>query len=120
MNKFYKCKQCKKTFLDLSRNSNPTDLEELKPNTVDASNEKHIPSVEISGNKVNVVIGEVVHPMLEEHFIEWIAIETSKGTRIDYLYPNQEPKVSFTIEEDEKLLGVYSYCNLHGLWKKDI
>lgn len=120
MNKFYRCKQCKKIFLDLSRNSNPTELEQLNPNTVDASNEKHIPAVTLEGNKVNVVVGEVTHPMMEEHFIEWIGIETSKGIRIDYLYPKQEPKTSFTLEEGEKLISVYSYCNLHGLWKKDI
>ena len=56
MNKFFKCNECKKVFLDLSRNENPTGLVELKANTVDASNEKHIPDVHVEGDKVNVVV----------------------------------------------------------------
>ena len=118
MNKFFKCNECKKVFLDLSRNENPTGLVELKANTVDASNEKHIPDVHVEGDKVNVVVGSVIHPMTIEHHIEWIGIVTSKGIRIDYLDPPSEPKATFTMEKDEVLKEVYSYCNLHGLWMK--
>src|SRR5574344_1639012 len=89
----------------------------LVPNTVDAAFEKHVPYCVVKGNKVEVQIGEVVHPMVEEHYIMFIAIvKGNKITRVD-LKPGMEPKVTFDYEEGST---VYEYCNKHGLWKKEI
>lgn len=89
----------------------------IKVNSVDASVEKHVPYCEIKDNKVYVTIGELVHPMEENHYIEWIAMV--KGNKIvKYLLkPNDEPKVIFDYEKDST---IYAYCNKHGLWKKEI
>jgi bacterioferritin-associated ferredoxin len=57
--------------------------------------------------------------MVAEHFIEWIAIETDAGTQMKYLSAGDKPAASFSIGSQEKLIAVYAYCNLHGLWKKD-
>lgn len=92
------------------------DLEELIPNTVDAALEKHVPSYSTSFDKINVVIGASEHPMTEEHYIEWILIETNKSFRVTYLKPHDEPKTSYVLEEGEELINIYAYCNLHGLW----
>ncbi len=94
-------------------------MELLKANTSDGALEKHVPKVILEGNDVEVVIGEVIHPMIQQHYIEWILLETKKGHQIKYLYPEQEPKHSFTLKDD-KLVAVYEYCNLHGLWKKEM
>ena len=91
----------------------------LKANTSDGALEKHVPKVTVIGNDVEVVIGEVVHPMIQQHYIEWILLETEKGHQIKYLHPEQEPKHSFSLKDD-KLVAVYEYCNLHGLWKKEM
>ncbi len=55
--------------------------------------------------------------MQDVHFIEWISIETDKGYQVKSLNPGEEPKAKFLLLEGEKLLNVYAYCNLHGLWK---
>ena len=90
-------------------------MKELIPNTKEAAYEKHIPLVVQKGNQVDVVVGSVIHPMIEAHFIKWIYIETTKGGQFKKLAPDQEPKATFMLA-DEKLVAVYEYCNLHGLW----
>ena len=91
----------------------------LKANTVDASNEKHIPVVTVNGDKVEAVVGSVTHPMLPEHSIQCVVLETEKGYQKKDLNPGEEPKAVFTVTDD-KPVAVYEYCNLHGLWKAEI
>ena len=92
----------------------------LVPGTVEASREKHIPEVEISGNTVTVTVGSIHHPMAEEHSILWVYLETDKGGQRKSLAVGAEPKVVFALTEDERPIAAYAYCNLHGLWKRDI
>lgn len=94
-------------------------MEELIPNTVEASGEKHIPSVSVSGDVVTVNVGSVDHPMVDEHFIEWVYVKTDKGGQRKHLKPGEAPNVVFNLGGD-KPLAVYAYCNLHGLWKTDL
>ncbi len=89
----------------------------LMPNEVEASFEKHIPVIMQKGNKVTVYVGSVLHPMVENHYIEWIILETKKGYTKTVLTPNDEPKAKFTINEDDEIVSAYAYCNIHGLWK---
>jgi superoxide reductase len=93
------------------------EMEELKANTVDAANEKHVPVVLTEGNNVSVKVGEVAHPMLEKHFIQWICLHTTEGLQRKHLTPGMEPIAQFALIEGEKVLHAYEYCNLHGLWK---
>ena len=97
-----------------------TEMEELVANTVDAAKEKHIPVYVKEENKIIVTVGEVNHPMQEEHYIEWILIKTNKGISKKDLKPNDKPEASFILCDDEKLEEVYAYCNLHGLWKNEV
>lgn len=95
-------------------------LEELIPNTTDAAGEKHVPVITINGQEVTVKVGEVSHPMMEAHYITFIALETDKGEIIRQLKPGEEPSAVFTIGTDEKVIAAYEYCNLHGLWKAEV
>ena len=95
-------------------------MTELVPNTVDAAQEKHVPVVTVEGNLVTVKIGEVAHPMLPEHFINWVYLETEKGGQRKSFNPGDTPEVTFALTADDKAIAAYEYCNLHGLWKKDI
>lgn len=120
--KFYKCKHCGKIITILANEGVPTiccgeEMFELIPGTTDAAVEKHVPVVSIKGNKVDVVVGSVIHPMTPEHFIQFIVLETEKGFQVKELTPSDEPKASFTLAEGEKIVAVYEYCNLHNLWK---
>lgn len=92
-------------------------MTELVPNTVDASQEKHLPVYSVEGNTVKVSIGSVAHPMTEEHYIKWVVLQTEKGNQRRELAPDTAPEVTFPIESDDKVTTVYAYCNLHGLWK---
>lgn len=92
-------------------------MNEIVANTVDASVEKHIPVVNIEKNIVNVTVGSIEHPMTQEHNIGWIYISSEKGGQRKCLTPGEKPELSFALTEDDKLIDVFAYCNLHGLWK---
>ena len=120
--KFYRCAHCGNivTFLHDSGVSViccGEKMTELVPGTVDAALEKHVPVAEEKDNMVHVAVGAVAHPMLPEHYIEWIVLETNQGSQIKKLQPGQAPEAVFALAEGEKMVAVYAYCNLHGLWK---
>ena len=95
------------------------EMEELIPGSVDASAEKHVPAVRVSENLVEVNVGAVNHPMEEVHWIEWVQLVSDKGSYRKWLKPGEVPNVQFPLL-GEKPLVVYAYCNLHGLWKKEL
>ena len=121
--KFYICKHCGNIVESIKNSGVPLiccgeKMEELVANTVEASQEKHLPVVSILGDKVKVEVGSAAHPMLEEHSIQWIYLETDKGGQRKCLSAGDAPVVTFALC-DEKPVAVYAYCNLHGLWKSE-
>ena len=124
MKKFYICRHCGNQIEMVHDAKVPVfccgqKMEYLEPNTVEASNEKHIPVVEVKGSQVHVNVGSVDHPMVDEHFIEWVYVETENGGQLKYLKPGQEPNVKFALGDD-KAVKVYAYCNIHGLWVTEV
>ncbi len=95
-------------------------MTELVPGTSDGAHEKHVPFVEADGSKITVKVGEVEHPMMENHFIQYIILETDKGFMMKELKPDEKPCAEFILADGEKAVAAYEYCNLHGLWKKEI
>ena len=120
--KLYYCEQCG-NIIEYVRDAGVQvmccgqKMVELVPGTTDGAREKHIPVVTINGNEVIVEVGSVAHPMVEEHYIEWIVIETKKGCQKVKLSPADEPKAKFILDEGDEFVEAYEYCNLHGLWK---
>lgn len=94
-------------------------MAELIPGTSDGAAEKHVPVFTVEGNKVTVIVGSVEHPMVEAHYIEWIVVETTKGSQRKYLKPEEKAVVEFELTADDSVVAVYAYCNLHGLWKAE-
>ena len=124
MLKFYRCKHCGNLIAMVNdAKVNPIccgeKMELLVPGSVEASVEKHIPEYKVKDGILEVVVGSIAHPMLDNHYIEWVAYESEEGFAIKYLKPGMEPKVEFALKEGETVLRVYSYCNLHGLWVKE-
>lgn len=119
--KFFRCKHCG-NFVGLINNANVPmiccneKMEELVPNTVEASKEKHIPMVKIEGDNVYVQVGDILHPALTEHHIEFIYLQTENGGQRKSIKVGSEPKASFKLIDD-KVVAVFAFCNLHGLWK---
>ena len=90
------------------------NMTELTANSTDAAQEKHVPVVTKGDGKIKVAVGSTLHPMLAEHYIEWIALVADGKLVMKFLKPGDEPKAEFC----EAPSGtVYEYCNLHGLWK---
>ena len=122
---YYKCNVCNNILgsaeeKDLEISCCGTKMEKLVANTVDASNEKHIPVVSVNGNVVEVVVGSVEHRMTAEHHISWVAIETKQGRQRKNLVVDGAPKITFALVEGDELKSACAYCNLHGLWRLDI
>ena len=65
-------------------------------------------------------VGSVAHPMLEEHSIQWIVLETKQGYQTKFLKPGEAPEAVFCVAEGDAPVAAYEYCNLHGLWKAEI
>ena len=119
--KFYICPHCRNIVemvydTDIKPFCCGDPMDELIPNTVEASGEKHIPAVTLGDDTVVVNIGSVDHPMEKVHWIEWVQLVTENGSQRKYLKPGEAPHVTFHLG-GEKAVAVYAYCNLHGLWK---
>lgn len=120
---FYVCQHCGNVVAFVHNAGVPIvccgeKMHKIEPNTMDAAQEKHVPVVTVEGNKVTVCAGSVAHPMVEDHYIQWIALQTKQGNQWKELKPGAEPKACFMLCEGDQVLDVYAYCNLHGLWKK--
>jgi len=119
---FYKCEKCGNLIGLISGNSENISccgepMKGLRANTTDGATEKHVPAYEIDGNEIIARVGEVEHPMEEDHYINWMAlVSDNKTTRVRF-EPGQKPEARF-----EYIPGsiIYEYCNKHGLWKKEV
>ena len=122
--RFYVCEHCGNIIGVIHDSGVPMmccgqKMTKLEAGVVEASHEKHIPVVERNGDIIKVTIGSVEHPMLEEHHIEWVYLQTNKGGQRKCLAIGSKPTVSFALC-DEEPVAVFAYCNLHGLWKADV
>ena len=117
--KFYKCPVCGNIVELIEGDIKRTrccgqEMELLVANTVDAAVEKHVPVYEVVDNELVVTVGEVEHPMSEEHYIMWVLLVTDNRSYRVELKPNDKPVVKLPYVDNSTL---YAYCNLHGLWK---
>lgn len=120
--KFYICEHCGNIIAMVKSSGVPVmccgqAMTEIIPGTADASLEKHVPVFEVKDNKVFVTVGAAPHPMLPQHYIEWVSLQTKFGNQRKALHPGEEPKVCFSLCEGDEVEAVYAYCNLHSLWK---
>lgn len=121
--KFYRCSHCGNVITFIEDKGAPVvccgeKMTALEANSENAAVEKHVPEVTVTGDKIKAEVSEVMHPMTEQHFIEWIYLETENGGQLKYLSCDGEPTAEFAVTGD-KPVRVYAYCNLHGLWSKD-
>lgn len=113
----YKCELCGNIVEVLHVGGGPLTccgqpMKKLEENVTDGAKEKHVPVFD--GNKVKV--GSVAHPMIPEHYIEWIEIVGDGGICRRFLAPGEAPEAAFDSCASGKTYA-REYCNLHGLWK---
>lgn len=121
--KIYRCRKCGKIVIETHASGCVPvccgeEMELLKANTTDGAAEKHVPVVVREDGKVIVNVGSVDHPMLPEHYIEFIVLQSENGFRVVKLNPGEKPRTE--LYADEPVKAVYEFCNLHGLWKTEI
>ena len=119
---FYICKHCGNIIAYVENKGVPViccgePMSKLEPKTADSALEKHVPVIQVEGNLVTVTVGSTEHPMVENHFIQWIVLETKQGRQRKQLQPGQKPQAVFALTEGDEAVAAYEYCNLHGLWK---
>ena len=130
MQNFYLCKHCGSIAVLVVDKGVPwvccgENMTLLAPNTVDASQEKHLPVITSSSNSISVQIGSALHPMEDAHHIAFVYVVTKHGDRSPAggqrkpLNVDDEPRASFAFVDDQPV-AVYAYCNLHGLWKTEV
>ncbi|MCQ2519759.1 MAG: desulfoferrodoxin [Lachnospiraceae bacterium] len=118
----YRCSVCKQVVISFKKLENPVrccerDMELLVPGSVDASIEHHVPQYKQCGCYIKIKVGSTLHPMTKEHHIEWIALVTNRGIHFKHLKETDHPCASFHLDSDEEVCCIYTFCNLHGLWK---
>lgn len=112
------CKECN-TLVKVIKNYDSNliccgkPMQIIKPNTTEASAEKHLPTYEKIGNTLKITVN---HVMEQEHYIEWILVVGKKGFKEQIFNPLDIPTMELPYEEG---LTIYSYCNKHGLWKTE-
>lgn len=114
--------QCDKTQVEVLATAEACELvccgkpmEKLEEKTADAATEKHVPVVEKVDGGVKVTVGSVPHPMEDDHYIQWVEIQTESRSYKAFLKPGAAPEAVFKIDED--VVAAREYCNKHGLWK---
>jgi len=121
LNEVYKCNICG-NIIEVVHASGGNNLvccgqpmQLLKENTVDASLEKHVPIIEHKDGKIIIKVGSIEHPMIPEHYIEFIELIADEISYKKFLKPGDKPEAEFCIKA--KSITAREYCNLHGLWK---
>lgn len=125
MKKFFQCEICGKIVQVESDGKGSLQccgkpMTEMTANSKEAAVEKHIPEVSAHDNTISVVVGSVLHPATEAHHIDWIYLESQNGGQFRHLNPLEEPKAEFVLAAGDQAKAVYAYCNLHGLWVKEL
>ena len=120
--KFFRCEHCGNIIEMVEDKGVPVvccgqRMTELVAGTSDGAREKHVPVYEVKDNIVHVKVGEVAHPMIPEHYIEWIVLQTKNGVQRKELNPGDKPEACFALCDGDEVEAVYAYCYRHGLWK---
>jgi superoxide reductase len=119
----YKCEVCGNMVEVLHRGAGQLvccgkPMKLLAENSTDAAQEKHVPVIEKTEDGFIVKVGSVAHPMLEEHYIEWIELMSDGRVSRAFLKPGDAPEARFWVKGES--VRAREYCNVHGLWKGEM
>jgi superoxide reductase len=119
LNEIYKCEICGNIIEVLHTGAGQLvccnqAMKTQTENTTEAATEKHIPVLEKTENGFKVSVGAIPHPMIAEHYIEWIELIADGKVYRKNLNPNTEAAAEFYISAEKA--QARAYCNLHGLW----
>ncbi len=87
----------------------------LAENSQDAATEKHVPIIEKTEQGYKVTVGSVEHPMMDNHWIQWVELIADGEVHRRFLNPGDKPEALFCVTAEK--VTAREYCNLHGHWK---
>jgi superoxide reductase len=87
----------------------------LEEKTADKATEKHVPVIEKADAGYRVTVGTTLHPMADEHYIQWIELQADGASYVRFLKPGDEPAAEFCVKAEN--VSAREHCNKHGLWK---
>ena len=120
---FYHCKKCGNVAVKVHDGGGALvccgeEMSVLEPNTTDAAVEKHVPVIKHQEEDVVVQVGSAMHPMVDDHHIEFVAAVYNDRAEVACLKPGEDPAAEFTLVGNGKVKA-YEYCNKHGLWASE-
>jgi superoxide reductase len=124
INQIYKCNVCGKIIEILNPGNPETEccgqaMELLEAKAKEAEGkEKHVPVIEKTESGYKIKVGSVPHPMLAEHYIQWIEILADGVSYKTFLQPGESPEAEFCVKAEKITARIY--CNVHGLWQNEI
>ncbi len=122
----YKCNKCSNVVMKMKTDDSTMSCCDLNmihmpEQTADSTKEKHVPVIEKTDAGYRVTVGSTPHPMLENHWIQWIELVINGSRMITELNPGDDPSASFNCKhESGAKVTAREYCNLHGLWKGNL
>lgn len=111
---FYVCPVCNNAIYSIGEANISCCGIKLPVLEVEDCEEGHIIDVERVENEYYVHIN---HSMCKEHYIHFIAYVTNDGFEARKMYPEQNAETRFLIKGRGY---IYIYCNIHGLFRKNI
>ena len=108
---FYTCKHCGNIMAMIHDAGVPVyccgeKMHCLAPGTTEASGEKHFPVYTRDGDTIHVSVGSVEHPMTDEHYIEWICLETEHIIQYAHLKPTDKPRAKFALCKGDEVRAI--------------
>lgn len=120
LNQIYRCSVCGNMVEVVNEGAGtlvccgkPMDFQEAKAS--DEGMEKHVPVIEQKDGKLVVTVGSTLHPMEENHYIQWIELMVDGKVYRQYLKPGDQPQATFVVTGQQ--ISAREYCNVHGLWE---
>lgn len=116
---FYKCEKCGNIVMVTHTGDGQLvccgePMKKLEEQTADFKTEKHVPIIEKVPGGIRVKVGSVPHPMIKEHYIQWISVKKDRNFHIHALRPGEAPEAIFPV--DDVNVKAMEFCNVHGLW----
>ena len=97
-------------------NADLNNINIVEAKTEGTGDVKHVPVITRVDDGYNVKVGEVEHPMDEDHFIAMIELIADNQIHKQYLKPGDKPEATFKIPEAKEVTA-REYCTKHGLWQ---
>ncbi|MCC7554007.1 MAG: desulfoferrodoxin [Methanobacteriaceae archaeon] len=121
VNEIYKCNKCGNIVEILEAGTAVVEccgepMELLEAIQREEGTEKHIPVITVNKDNVKVEVGSTPHPMVDDHWINFIELCVGDQIYRQRLNPGDKPCASFNVIASNQEVSSRIYCNVHGLW----